>query len=143
MEAELIIGNKYPEKVVPMLVAASRSIDIIIYEWRLYPSRPTHQVMVFTSAIADAVKRGVAVRVLCASEGLRDDLRRLGIQARSSYTAKLLHAKIIIIDKEKVILGSHNFTQSAFSQNIEVSAALSSPVLLDEVCKYFDNLYGI
>lgn len=143
MQSFLIIGNKYPEKVVPLIEAATQSIDIIIYEWRIYKSRPTHPCTVFTRALANAARRRVAVRALVASDGLRDDLRRLGIEARASYTGKLLHAKLLLIDKKIAVLGSHNFTQSAFTQNIEVSAAIVSAELCRDLSTYFDNLYGL
>jgi phosphatidylserine/phosphatidylglycerophosphate/cardiolipin synthase-like enzyme len=143
METLAILGAEYPAAVIPMIADARETLDIIIYEWRLVPQIKTHIVSIFTQAICDAVARGVAVRAIVAHDGLRDELRRLKIPARASYSGKLLHAKVILLDKKIAVIGSHNFTQSAFTQNVEVSVALQDPALCSRLSTYFDNMWGL
>jgi Phosphatidylserine/phosphatidylglycerophosphate/cardiolipin synthases and related enzymes len=98
--------------------------------------------------LAKAVKRGVKVTVILEITGRGDD--ELSVQNRQ--TGKLLeekgvkvyfdsprtttHTKLIVIDERLVILGSHNWTQSALKHNNEISILLERPDLAKRARNY-------
>ena len=51
-----------------------------------------------------------------------------------------LHAKLIVVDRRWVYLGSANFTQAAFHRNLEAGIRLKNERLGKELIGYFDHL---
>ena len=76
-------------------------------------------------ALINAHKRGVKVRVLLdksnigAKHSRMRNLREAGIEVDVENVTGIAHNKVIIIDKQKVITGSFNFTTSADIRNTE------------------------
>ena len=50
------------------------------------------------------------------------------------------HAKMVIIDRRYLFIGSHNLTQSALKYNHEVSVRIDSPLLAEEALRYMKSL---
>jgi len=95
-----------------------------------------------------AVKRGVKVYVVLEtsenpSEELSMQNRKTGtfLQNRGMTVfydspRRTTHTKLIVIDRKLVLLGSHNFTQSALKYNNEISVLLNSPELAGQARNY-------
>ena len=56
-------------------------------------------------------------------------------QARAS-----LHAKVVVVDRRLLFIGSANFTEAAQVRNIEVGVLSSVPYLAERVASYFEGL---
>jgi phosphatidylserine/phosphatidylglycerophosphate/cardiolipin synthase-like enzyme len=85
-----------------------------------------------TDAIRDALKRGVKAIVLLDS-GLAKhpgantkELEEMGANVRMSPGVRL-HHKVIVIDRETVVLGSANFSASGFDKNDENVLIVRAP----------------
>ena len=50
------------------------------------------------------------------------------------------HAKLVVIDRRYLFVGSHNLTQSALKYNHEVSVRIDSPPLAEEALAYLKSL---
>jgi phosphatidylserine/phosphatidylglycerophosphate/cardiolipin synthase-like enzyme len=50
------------------------------------------------------------------------------------------HTKVLIIDDERVLLGSTNWTYSALSNNNEVSVLIRSKEIAKELTAYFNKV---
>lgn len=137
-----IIGKEFPKKVIPLIDAAKRSIDIIVFDWRWYANDPGASVQLFNQAIVRAAKRGVRVRAVVNSDVILSTLLSVGILAKRVNIKNLLHVKLMIIDDEVVILGSHNYTQSAFNVNLELSVILAEVGPQIEFVNFFQSIYG-
>lgn len=138
---EPIIGADFPKKVIPLLDSAKKNIDIAVYDWRWYANQPAHAVQQFNIALVRAVQRGVLVRAVVNTTEIVPQLKKVGIQARGLKDARTLHTKLILIDGELAIIGSHNFTRNAFGSNIEVSLAVGIPVEHDRLAQFFNNIF--
>lgn len=138
-----LIGSKYVAGVLPAINSAQQCISIIIFDWRIYRHNPQQPVMQMLDALTLAAARGVQVRVLTQHAGVRAELKQRKIESKALYHEKLVHAKLMIIDKKVVVIGSHNYTQSAFARNLEVSALVESIELAEEFQKYFTGLWGV
>ncbi len=75
--------------------------------------------------LIQAKKNGVEVKILLDRSNLHDkysrmgELKRAGIEVSIDKVAGIAHNKIMIIDKNKVITGSFNFTNAADNRNVE------------------------
>jgi len=139
---EAIIGKEFPNKVIPLIDSAKHSIDIIVFDWRWYPQNPGSPVQLFNQALVRAVRRGVKVRAIANNIEIISTLKNVGVQAKKLVTPRLVHVKMMIIDGQKVILGSHNYTESAFQMNYELSVLLDEVEPDNQFLEFFNNLYG-
>lgn len=139
----VLIGKKYVEKVIPQIEAAKQNIDIIVYDWRLRASLPTSPVSLLVQALLGAQRKGVRIRALVNSAEVQRNLKFYGIEAKVLQTQKLMHAKMMLIDDSIAIIGSHNYTQSAFSTNLEISLCCTFANKDNELSNYFKNLWGV
>lgn len=138
-----IISNDYPKVVIPLLDSALFSIDIIVYDWRFYKHEPANAVSLFNTAILRAVKRGVKVRCLVQNVNVVSNLKNMGCDARILNSKRILHTKLLIIDKTRVVIGSHNYTQHAFTSNHEASIFVVLKDQVNGLVEYFNNLFGL
>lgn len=138
-----IIGAEYPEKVVAYINGAKKNIDLVSYDWRWYPNQPAHPVQKMNIALVNAAKRGVFIRALLNSNDLIGLLNANGIKAKQMRDKRTLHSKLVIIDNEILIIGSHNITRNAFSHNVETSVAVPLSVMDTRFAEFFNNLYGL
>lgn len=138
-EAELIVlgGRRYYYYVRDQIRLAERSIHILMFHIAL-PGRdhPTRQLL---EALVAAKKRGVRVRVLVDRDRRNDPYRSQVINAaaaqyllqekipvRADRPDRLLHSKMIIIDGNQTIIGSHNWSAGSFFMFDDLSVAVVS-----------------
>lgn len=137
-----IIGSQYPKSVIPLIFKATTSIKIVVFDWRWYPDRIGNSVQVFNQALVCASRRGVDVRAVVNSLTLAERLNSLGIKAKHFKDKRVLHSKLLWIDEKYLVIGSHNFTQSAFASNLETSVILHTPLQSPPFLDFFNNLYN-
>ena len=134
-------GKEYPKKVIPLIESAKNSISIIAYAWKWYSDDIGCSIMRFNNALIRKAERGVKVRAITESRGIAGKLRTNGIKVKVKPIEKTIHAKLIIIDEEITILGSHNLTKNAFEQNLEISMIYFDKKTNAEYRKLFDGLW--
>lgn len=139
---DTIIGKEFPQKVIPLINEAKHSIDIIVFDWRWYPQNPGSPVQLFNQSLVRAIRRGVKVRVIANYSEIINILKSLGVEAKKLETKKLVHVKLMIIDNEIAVVGSHNYTESAFLMNYELSIILQGREELERIINFFRNLYA-
>ena len=142
MENEILISREYPKRVIPLIKNAKKSIDIIVFDWGWYPDEIGEPIQIFNNAIFNANKHGVKVRAIVQKRLISAILRNLGIKAKTLNSNKLLNIKLMIIDGEIAILGSHNYTKNAFNVNHEVSIMIKDEKSILELEEYFNNLFN-
>jgi phosphatidylserine/phosphatidylglycerophosphate/cardiolipin synthase-like enzyme len=138
-----IISKDFPAVVIPLIDSAKFSIDILVFDWRFYKNDPANVVSQFNIAIARACRRNVNVRCLVQSDNVVDSLSDIGCWAKKLQSVKILHTKLLIIDKRYIIIGSHNYTQRAFTSNHEASICVDLKDEKNAFVEYFNNLFGL
>ncbi len=122
-KVEFVFSPNAEPDVISFISSAQKTIDVEMY--------------VLTSddiirALSAAQKRGVKVRVIMEPrvddsrrQKVFDELNALGMEARwASLSYKLTHAKFVIVDGKKALLGSINFSMSALTLNREADVAV-------------------
>jgi len=144
-----IVNDNYFNMTFNEISKANSSIDIILYEFKWYDS--TNVVVQMRNALISAVQRNVSVRLFLDQANYRDVetelskenkktgnyLKSNGILVKYDSLKQTTHDKMVIIDNETVILGSHNWGYSAFENNNEASVMIKDK----EITKYYKNYF--
>lgn len=136
-----IFGSQFCEIVLPLIESAEQEIKIIVFNWRMPFITNKQEMQSFNDALVRAVGRGVCVRAIVSSERVCAELRKFGIIAKRLPTERRLHTKLMIIDDRQIIVGSHNYSESAFNKNFEVSVFFEEYENQNKYVGYFENLW--
>jgi len=154
-----ISGKKYFSAVSEAITKAEKSINVVMFAVESSLSRPDSKPNKLINALIEAKNRGVDVEVILdqnvdfvqrrhASDWetkikntrAYKRLKEAGIKVYYDEPARYTHAKAVIIDKKIVILGSTNWTESSFDNNIEASVLINSPELAEEILAYLKTI---
>lgn len=142
MRPTFIFGSQFNDIVLPLLKSAKEEILIVIFDWRFETLDTKSAIQLFNREIINASQRGVKIRAIVNHRGVCSRLRSMGIDAKCLESGKLLHTKMLLIDRSRVIVGSHNYTSSAFTSNYELSIFFDLFDGTDELVQYFNSLWS-
>jgi len=147
--AVAVLNREYLPAVLDMIGDARRSVRIIQYEYVSYGA-----VREIEKAILAAARRGVSVRMLVddsvrASRKNVEWLAKKGIDVKLDETReyrepgdRTTHAKMILVDHQRVMVGSTNFSDKSISDNNEANVRLDHPAAAKAAGAYFDELWN-
>jgi len=153
MNVTPIIGDQYTLVCLPVFTGARSSIDVILYQWKWYSHEGMTNIQRIALAITAAARRGVKVRVILDLEHATHPisvintrtakaLKEAGCEVKFSFSSTLTHAKMVVIDGEWVVLGSHNFSKSAFTKNEEASILIQDSAICRTYLDWFDSMWA-
>lgn len=137
---QILIGSEYPEAVIPLINSAKKSIEILMFDWRWYKNDFANPMQQLNHAIVSSVRRRVQVSAITNYNEVIDTLNAQGIKAIQWPRNTLLHSKLLVIDRQIVVMGSHNFTSNAFTSNLETSTILHDEALAVSYSDFFREL---
>jgi cardiolipin synthase A/B len=117
---------------------------------RLDIQHPKYVDAVILDRISDAADRGVKVRILCGGRhGISDwdildtfaslrTLRRYGVKVHKQKNLRV-HAKLLVVDDEKALVGSMNIDRSAFDLRRELGITTTDPSIVARLKEVFDT----
>jgi phosphatidylserine/phosphatidylglycerophosphate/cardiolipin synthase-like enzyme len=136
-------ATNYMTESLRALSAARQRITVVMYVIRYDAEGP---VAALLQALADAAARGVTVRVVMDQgrdykTNEPDDkhveaaawLRAHGVSVLLDELDRTTHAKAIIVDGRTTVIGSHNWTRYALTQNREWSVVLDDLRFAEEL----------
>lgn len=82
------------------------------------------------------------MRALVDTETQKLMFRELGFETRSVVNTRMLHTKAIGVDSYGLLIGSHNLTKRANSDNYEMSMLTYEFQAIDAYNTYFDKLWN-
>lgn len=138
---ELILNDEYCDKVIEFVKDAQSEIRMCAYAWRWYVNEPGIGIQRLNIELLRAVKRGVVVRVLTDTIAMNTYFTTLGFRCRHVDRTKMQHSKVIAVDHKTLIVGSHNFTKRAQTDNYEASIAVQDFEVVAQFTTYFDRLW--
>ncbi len=154
--AELLLDTAYYPSLMKDLSHAHESIAMILYLFKTTDYRmalPDRLVHMLVRKYAQGVDVSLLLNVDRGDtpHGIGDNLndtnlhtaKRLedkGIHVYLDSPRRTTHAKVVVIDKKIVYIGSHNLTQSALRYNHEVSVRIVSPDMAKEIISYMEAL---
>ncbi|MEJ2742657.1 MAG: phospholipase D-like domain-containing protein [Gammaproteobacteria bacterium] len=135
-EVELIVGGQYPYRVGELIDEAKVSISMAMFivSW----GDAGHPARRLVEKLIAAHQRGVKVEILL-DQDRRDDLymtrqinrpaanalKEAGVNVRFDKTTELTHSKVVVVDQQFTVIGSHNWSRSSFFQYDEISVLIT------------------
>jgi len=128
------------------LADAEHSVDLLLSTGRLDGVR-------LWDTLAEASERGVAVRVLVdasdwapeiteGNEAVISSLRARGVDARYDLPEITTHAKLLIIDRRIVVVGSSNWNRYALTEHRQASLLVEDLQVAAAFSEYFERLWN-
>lgn len=137
----LILDNKYCDTVIKFIRDAQSEIRLCAYAWRWYIDEPEIPIQQLNIELYRARERGVKVRCLVDTAATAQMLRDLNFNVRYISTNRMLHTKAIGIDEKTLVIGSHNLTKRASTDNYELSLLTQEPQVVLGYNDYFDRMW--
>lgn len=144
-----LIDNEFLPQAKALVESAERSIDITTFKAEITTKPRGLALLHFFKAILLKAKEGVRVRFLinwnqdrksCPKTNLYviTELRKAGIKVRHLKNNRCCHAKAIIVDQTKAIIGSHNLSVKSCHNNFEISYIAADPEFVTRLSSVFD-----
>lgn len=140
-EVATLKGPRYLSFLLDAFAQAQQSIQVLMFFVR-YEDDKNYPINAIIDALIAAKARGIEVHVLMDKDREQDiflsriinkdamkKLRDAGIDARFDDPATLTHSKLVIIDDNHVVMGSHNWTAGSMFAYDDVSVYLHSAEL--------------
>jgi phosphatidylserine/phosphatidylglycerophosphate/cardiolipin synthase-like enzyme len=149
-DIRLLKDRDYLPALLGGIDEARREIALTVFFFKTNGFKDNQPDMVL-SHLREAAQRGVKVSVV-AEQGQEGDnvgmdnaatakkLKAAGIAVCMDAPDRTTHAKMVVIDRRYLFVGSHNLTQSALKYNREVSVWIDSPSLAEEALRYMTSL---
>lgn len=149
----LLLDSQYLAFLHEIIGNASKSIDVAMFYIAL-GDNPRHPNRAVLDRLADARKRGVRVRVILDKDREGDvslsreinsaafeRLKELGIDVKFDAEDRLLHTKLVVVDRRLVVVGSHNWTAGSYEGYDDVSVFAVCKDLARHYTKWFDSQF--
>lgn len=139
---EIIIDDEFIDKVLAIIHDVDAEIRICAYAWRWYENEPEIGIQRFNVALFRYLRRGYQIKILVDTERMKEQFKTLGFDARCVVNTRMLHTKAICVDRKSLVIGSHNLTKRANTDNYEMSILTQDFTAIDSFCGYFDRLWA-
>ena len=148
---ELLPDEKYIVAVSRLIASANKSVHVVMYVAKYDPKQSAEKdpANMLLELLASAKRKGLDVRVVVDDVTKQsypetiEFLKSRNVPVRLDPKAGVTtHAKVVIVDGEWVVIGSHNWTQSALSSNREYSVLVRSSEIATKVEEYFEELWS-
>lgn len=133
LQSELILNDEYFHVAHREIQNAKESIYLVVYLFLVYDYQDAYSNRLLEDLIK-AHERGVGVHVILeypkpeymdeeglANQKVYEKLKVAGIDVRFDKPEITTHSKVLIIDEETIIAGSHNYSFSGLKYNNETS----------------------
>lgn len=149
---ELLIAHQYLSRVPAILEDARDSIRVVQFVMQLKGKSAKMSSRELGIKLAAKVRDGVRVQAILNTAGggwrapalnrqAAQWLIERGVEVRTLGASRTCHAKLLIVDSEIAIIGSHNWTPYALDRNFEVSVLIRDPACVGQLAAHFQELW--
>ncbi len=149
----LVVDEQYITIAQALVEQAKKEICISSFKLEICDKPRGRDLKRFFESIVEKQKSGVKVRILF---NWHDDqrsvaktnysasifLKQAGVDIRYLKNNRCCHAKLLMIDKEKILLGSHNLSVRSTQNNFEMSYLIPDPETVAQAAGEFERLFA-
>ena len=148
----LVKDNQFLSQALALIEQAKREICIATFKLEVNDKPRGRNLKNFFERLIEKRKSGVKINVLFNWHDDRRSvaktnyyasqfLKNAGADVRYLQANRCCHAKLIIIDQEKVLLGSHNLSIRSCENNFELSYLIPDPETVSQVYSVFQRSF--
>jgi len=148
----LLIDNEYLPQANALVDGAKKTIDVSMFKAEMNSQPRGRRLLEFFEKLFNKAKSGVRVRFLINWHDDRRsvaktnfyamrELKNRNVKVRYLKANRCCHAKLLIVDNEKAILGSHNLSVRSCHNNFEVSYVLPDPESVKSLSSVFEKSF--
>lgn len=150
---DLLYGAAWAPALLAALEQSTHHIEALLYMATPLKSKNAETIGGIADAMLAAPSRGIACRAILPTWGENDPLRNInavfiaaataaGWKIRRTNKNRLQHAKLYIFDRASLLIGSHNLTSTAVTQNVELSIMIESKLQAARAAALFDKIWA-
>lgn len=148
----LLLDEKYYPAAKALIESAKKEVLISSFKYEHSNRTGGRSIADLFRTLGEAAQRGCLVRVLANSISGQSKLiainkasvrilTQAGCQVKTLPGRRTVHAKILITDDKRMILGSHNWTARSLTSNFELSILVDDPHLVTWARAIFSRLW--
>lgn len=148
----LVVDNQFLSIAQTLVEQAKKEICICTFKLEVNEKPRGRTLKKFFECIIEKLKRGLKVKVLFNWHDDRRSvpntnyyasryLKRAGADVRFLKDNRCAHAKLLLVDKEKALLGSHNLSVRSCANNFELSYLIPDPETVVQICSVFEHSF--
>jgi phosphatidylserine/phosphatidylglycerophosphate/cardiolipin synthase-like enzyme len=141
-----VFNRDYYAEAHRALQSSKNSIHMVLFELKYYDKYPNSTATLLVKDLIEAKNRGVEVKIIVDDFSTESNafqiLKDNGIEIKMDPENVTTHAKLIIIDKETVILGSTNLSFYGLEKNNEANVIIKDGETAEYYERYFRMLWG-
>jgi len=149
----LVVDNQFLSVAQSLVAQAKKEICISSFKLEICDKPRGRDLKNFFESVVEKVKAGVKVKVLFNWHDDRRSvaktnysasifLKQSGIDIRYLSNNRCCHAKLLMIDREKILLGSHNLSVRSTQNNFEMSYLIPDPETVAQVAAVFERIFA-
>jgi len=149
----IVKDNDYLQYAMALVQGAKKEICLSSFKLEISDTPRGRALKEYFQKIVERMKEGVKVKILFNWHDDRRSvaktnyyasqfLKSAGVDIRFLKANRCCHAKILIIDKEKILLGSHNLSVRSTQNNFEISYLIDNVETAKELGAIFDSLFA-
>jgi len=134
---QLIVDNRYVTKATEIIQAAQGEIILSTFKIQTGHNKRTEILRNMIQLLEEKLKAGVKILLLFnwkdnhkgvarTNEPVANALRAAGADVRFLKEGRCCHSKLLLVDKSKIIIGSHNWSAASLQENYEMSLFIES-----------------
>ena len=150
-DVQVVLDDQYFEVAKKMIQEAKQSVRVMMFEMGYYDEYPMALSNLLIGELIKAGKRGVKVEVILGVKEGEDRttarnrqtgkiLSEGGVEVIYDSPSKTTHAKLMIVDGKRSLLGSTNWTYYALTSNNEASILVRSKEVAKAFVDYFNRV---
>ncbi len=145
---QLLTNEQFLPAALTLLSAAKKSIFISTFKAELTTKPRGRRLVKFFELLFEKSRLGLDVRFLISKResyghiplsnlfAVRE-LKKNKVQVRHLRHDRICHAKLIIVDNEITILGSHNLSVKSCHNNFEASLCIADPYIAGQLQGFY------
>lgn len=151
-DTHILHGRYARQRIAEAIARSNRYIDLLAYAISPAPIMDsTLQPSIF-STLLQLPARNLQCCAIIASHAQHSpheaansmaatELHRHGWQVLRYPVKPVMHAKLLILDRRRIIMGSHNMTTAALEHNRELSIITSNAHAVSDAFDFFNKLH--
>ena len=148
----LLVNQDFLPQVTALISMAQQSIDIATFKAEITSKPRGRSLRLFFDKLFEKRANGVEIRFLINWHNERrvvpltnlaviHELKKHKIEVRKLPANRCCHAKILLVDKKRAVIGSHNLSVRSCHNNFEVSFLVFDPISIDRLSSVFDTTF--